>query len=207
MNIKNLKVGDKVFIKEGLVPGENYGAAIYVTTMVQGWCEVLEIFSKNGTFNVKTDNANSWETIYYYTPEMVDWEKTRKIREMDFKEIIQYGECRKEITKATTYDGREITVENSNEENDIEKAVMMLMLKSIGITYGDVKKEVEKVKVKWVPKDGEKYYWVNGYFEISWYIWYGVRVDRLLLDSGNCFETKKEAEEKLEKIKEVLRGE
>mgnify|MGYP001358279177 CR=1 FL=1 len=69
------------------------------------------------------------------------------------------------------------------------------------------KREVEKVKVKWEPKIDKRYYWINKHLEIDWYTWEGDRCDRKLLESGNCFKTKEDAEEKLEKIKEVLKGE
>lgn len=207
MNIKNLKVGDKVFIKKGLVPGKYYGAETYERDMVQGWCEVLEIFSKSGTFGVKTDNSNSW---YGYTPEMVDWEKTKKLQNnncYNFAKITQFVENGKEKTVALTNSEEEFAVTNKEEENDIEKAVMMLMLKSLGVTYGDVKKEVEKVKVKWRPTEDDRYYYIREIGDISSCFWSELSWDYYRFDFNNCFKTEEEAEEKLEKIKEVLKGE
>lgn len=218
MKIKDLKVGDAIYIREDLEVGKRYGSAYFTEYMKQGVQRIMSIDSAEEDFNIvsKTDSFR-----YHYTTEMVDWEKTRilklnescenikKVIRVDsiFKEITQSGESGNEITKAVTHDGREITVKNNNEENDAEKAVMLLMLKQLGITYGDVKKEVEKVKVKWVPKDGEKYYWINYRLEINWFIWEGLWADRDLFKCGNCFETREVAEGKLEKIRGILKGE
>lgn len=216
MNIKNLKVGDKVFIKKGLVPGKYYGVTSYVESMEQGWCEVLEIFSKSGTFSVKTDNGNSWGFLYDYTPEMVDWERTNFVKETleevtskrrVFKYIKQTGAPGAEITKGVTYGGKEIVVKNNREENDPEKAVMLLMLKARGVTYSDIKEETKKVKVKRVPKQGEKYYYIKTTGDVDFLYWDGHSHDNGRLAFNNCFRTREEAKEKLEKIKEVLRGE
>lgn len=221
MNNKNLKVGDKVFIKEGLVPGKYYGAMTYERNMVQGWCEVLEIFSKSGIFSVKTDNGDSWEFLYNYSPEMVDWEKTRRLKineswesikkeirgDGTFKEITQCGESGNETTKAITHNGEEIIVKNNNEENDVEKAVMLLMLKSLGFTYSEIKKEVENVKVKWKPTEDDRYYYIREIGDVSSCFWNELSWDYYRFDFNNCFKTIEEAEEKLEKIKEVLKGE
>lgn len=216
MNIKKLKVGDKVFIKKGLVPGKYYGATSYVESMAQGWCEVLEIFSKSGTFSVKTDNGNSWEFLYNYTPEMVDWEKTNFVKETleevtskrrVFKYIKQTGAPGAEITKGVTYGGKEIVVKNNSEENDPEKATMLLMLKARGVTYSDIKEEAKKVEYKWRPRENEKYYYINTAGVVDFLYWVGHSLDNGRLAVNNCFKTRVEAEKKLEKIKEVLRGE
>lgn len=210
MKIKNLKVGDKVFIREGLVPDEHYGAALYKSTMVQGWCKVREILNKSGTFSVKTDNGNRWEFLYHYTPEMVDWEKTKKLQKnnyCDFEKITQYGECRNEITKGVTYGGKEIVAKNNREKNDPEKAVMLLMLKARGVTYSDIKEEAKKVEYKWKPLKDDRYYYIRDIGDISSCFWRELSWDYYRLDANNCFKTRKDAEEKLEKIKEVLRGE
>ena len=84
---------------------------------------------------------------------------------------------------------------------------MMLILKSAGITYVDVKKEVEKVKVKWIPKQGEKYYYIKTTGDVDFLYWDGHSHDNGRLTFNNCFRTREEAEEKLDKIKEILKGE
>ena len=202
MNVKGMKVGDKVFIREDLIHLQEYGNAVYYKAKGSGKRTIAWFYNDN-----KKDTFVTAEDNCYYTPEMIDWEKTKKIRNIDFKEIIQCGECRKEITKATTYDGREITVKNSNEENDIEKAVMMLMLKAMGITYRNIEKEVEKVK--WEPIAGEQFYYISttpalGVRAVTYFTDGALKS---VADVGNCFKTKEDAEEKIEKIKEVLRGE
>ena len=203
MKLKDLKVGDMVFIREDLEPGTIYCGQMYVYDMGNGVKQVKNIYSDK-SFTVIGGNC------YLYASEMIDWEKTRKLQNnncYDFAKITQFVENGKEETVALTNNGKEFAVTNNDKENDIEKAVMMLMLKSLGVTYGDVKKEAEKVKVKWVPKKGEKYYWINYRLEINWFIWEGLWADRDLFKCGNCFETREEAEGKLEKIKEILRGE
>lgn len=207
MNINDLKVGDVVYIREDLEAYKRYGKRAFVSRMLYGEQEICKVNYDEQIFEIEAEENEKWFSKFDYTPEMIDWEKTRKIREMDFKEIIQYGERRNEITKGVTYGGKEIVAKNNREENDIEKVVMLLMLKSVGITYGDVKKEVEKVKVKWVPQLDEKYYFINKYLEIDWYVWEGHSVDKMLFKRDNCFETRKDAKEKLEKIKEILKGE
>ena len=128
------------------------------------------------------------------------------VNENIFKEITQYRDYKKEVTKGVTYDGEEIVVKNDGEENDVEKAVMLLMLKRHGFTYGDVKKEVEKVKVKWTPAEDDRYYYIREIGDISSCFWNELSWDYYRFDFNNCFKTIEEAEEKLEKIKEVLRG-
>lgn len=207
MNIKDLKSGDIVYIREDLEYLKRYGERIFVSKMLDGKQEIRKVDYDEQTFKIESEKPFAG---FDYTLEMIDWDKTKKLQNnncYNFEKITQYGECGNEMTKAITYGGREIMVKNNNEENDIEKAVMMLILKSIGITYGDVKKEVEKVKIKWVPQLDEKYYWINKYLEINWYVWKGHSFDKMIFKCDNCFETRKDAEEKLKKIKEVLKGE
>ena len=215
MNIKDLKVRDNVFIREDLWIGKRYGSAYFVKGMKHGVQRIRFIDRDEKGFAIIESSS------FRYTPEMIDWDKTRdlKINESwenvkrtisggsKFKEISQSGKSGNETTKAIGYDLREITVKNNGEENDIEKAVMLLMLKQNGFTYGDVKREVEKVKVKWVPQLDEKYYYINTSGKVDFIYWKGHSIDTGRLEFNNCFETRKEAEEKLEKMKEILKGE
>lgn len=204
MKIKDLKVGDVVFIRDDLEVGKRYGSAYFTEYMKQGVQRIMSINSAEEDFNIvsKTDSFRC-----RYTTEMIDWEKTKKIRKNDFKEIIQYGERGNETTKAITYDGREIMVKNNNEENDIEKAIMLLMLKQQGFTYSDIKREVEKVKVKWIPKLYEECYTILGSCIVMRTSFSTNREDAERLSIGNYFKTREEAERKAEEIKEVLKGE
>ena len=59
-------------------------------------------------------------------------------------------------------------------------------------------------QTKWKPKEGERY-WVidktmDNDFGIRWYFWMqGINL-------SNCFRTKKEAQQKLREIKEILKN-
>lgn len=225
MNIKDLKVGDAIYIREDLEVGKRYGSAYFTEYMKQGVQRIMAINSAEEDFNIvsKTDSFRC-----RYTTEMVDWEKTRglKINESwerineswesvkkaikgdgTFKEITQFGESGNEITKAIGCDGKEIIVKNNNEENDVEKAVMLLMLKQQGFTYSDIKREVEKVKVKWIPKLYEECYTILGSCIVMRTSFSTNREDAERLSIGNYFKTREEAERKAEEIKKVLKGE
>ena len=221
MELKDLKVGDVIYIREDVNnPGKRW-ANKYDKPRLTKVQQIFKVDYDNGCFEILGELDKAYVDRHTYTVEMIDWEKTRdlKINESwenvkraisggsTFKEISQSGESGNETTKAIGYDLREITVKNNREENDIEKAVMLLMLKSLGVTYGDVKKEVEKVKFKWEPAEGEEYYWINSFLQVDWFIWERSNVDETMLTNNNCFKTKEEAERKAEKIKEVLRGE
>lgn len=203
MEIKDLKVGDKVFIREDLEHSACYGSYMYINTMGSGIKQIQYIYRDEG-FSVVCGKGCR------YTSEMVDWEKTAKLNNLScFKEITQFGESGNEITKAVTDDGKEIIVKNNNEENDIEKAVMLLMLKSLGVTYSDIKREIEKVKVKWIPAIGEQFYYISTTptLKARALTYFSEGALKEMADVGNCFRTKEDAEEKVEKIKEVLKGE
>ena len=202
MAITDLRAGDKVFIREDLEHGEIYQGVLYVNGMGSGVMRIKHMHPSGIFFSIPCKGH-----FLHYSKEMIDWEKTRKIREIEFKEIVQCGECGNEITKATMHNGRKITVKNSNEENDVEKAVMLLMLKARGFTYSDIKKEVEKVKVKWKPTEDDRYYYIREIGDVSSCFWNELSWDYYRFDFNNCFKTIEEAEEKLEKIKEVLKGE
>jgi hypothetical protein len=61
---------------------------------------------------------------------------------------------------------------------------------------------------RWKPKEGEVYYFFRMLPEIiiNSYAWVDDDFDRDMYKSGNCFRTKKEATEKLEAIKKILKG-
>ena len=56
-------------------------------------------------------------------------------------------------------DGQEIKVVRSHgDEEDLEKAVMMCLLKRLWHSYSDVKKLQSKISREWKPVHGETYY-------------------------------------------------
>lgn len=91
----------------------------------------------------------------------------------------------------------------SNEEHDIEKAVMMIILKGLNINYSDILKCVDLVQEKWVPKAYEDYYTVNGNCKIEC-TYYVDSYDRDRIAVNNYFKTREEAETKAEEIKKLL---
>lgn len=94
----------------------------------------------------------------------------------------------------------------SNEEHDIEKAVMMTILKGLNINYSDILKCVELVQEKWVLSAHEKYYFLDDELDVVTTFYSHNSVNRNRIKVGNYFKTQEEAETKVEEIKEVLRG-
>ena len=64
---------------------------------------------------------------------------------------------------------------------------------------------------EWIPIDnGKDYYFVsfsNGDINIGASFWHNDNIDRRRFSIGNCFETREEVEEVMEKIRKVLKGE
>ena len=77
MKIKDLKVGDNVFIKLGMQHGTKYGWYTYVYNMGNGVKQIKNIY-----------NDKSFGVIdgfgYVYTSEMVDWEKTEELNKAKY---------------------------------------------------------------------------------------------------------------------------
>ena len=83
MDIKDLKVGDVVFIREDLKYGKGYGDYLYTYGMCSGVQRIKSIHGDRGNFKV-FDTSEC-----FYTPEMIDWNKTIKIRreKMNIKDL------------------------------------------------------------------------------------------------------------------------
>ena len=81
---------------------------------------------------------------------------------------------------------------------------MMALLQSSGFTYSDVKALYRNTKVRWKPKTDEMYYYIADCFEVKKNYNYGYHTDKLRIDSGNCFKTLKEAQTKLNQIKDTI---
>lgn len=80
MNIKDLKVGDLVYIREDLEVYKKYGSARFAENMKQGVQRIMSIDSAEEDFNIASE-ADSFR--YHYTPEMIDWDKTIHLRCME----------------------------------------------------------------------------------------------------------------------------
>lgn len=196
MDVKDLKVGDKVYIRKDLKAFANYGDDIFMPDMQTG---LQEVDVEANEFSNKIKVAND---IFYYTTQMIDWKKTSKLNKKYIKNI-------KPIKP--TYDGTTLSLgdlkvtRHIDDKEDLEKAVMMLLLKKEGYNFGDVRRIVKNTKVKWIPKDGQEFFFITYTGNISSDVYYGAwNVHEQLYKLGNCFKTKEEAKAKAEQIMRIL---
>lgn len=191
MRFEDLKVGDKVYIREDLKVHENYGGFMFMENMLKGKQEIVWILDESN-FLIKGEP-------FIYTSKMIDWEKTSRLNEKYVKNI------------KPTYDGITLSLgdlkvtRHRDDKEDLEKAVMMLLLKKEGYSFGDVRRIVKNTKVKWVPKAGQKFFFITSTGNISSGVCYGpwsAHGERYMF--GNYFRTKEEAEKKLEQIRKLL---
>lgn len=191
MRFEDLKVGDKVYIREDLKVHEIYGGFMFMENMLKGKQEIVWILDESN-FLIKGE-------LFIYTSKMIDWEKTSRLNEKYVKNI------------KPTYDGTTLSLgdlkvtRHRDDKEDLEKAVMMLLLKKEGYSFGDVRRIVKNTKVKWVPKAGQKIFFITSTGNISSGVCYGpwsAHGERYMF--GNYFRTKEEAEKKLEQIRKLL---
>lgn len=74
-------------------------------------------------------------------------------------------------------------------------------------TNDEIQDKFNLPKEKWVPSEGEKYFWLNSCLGIENYInnsTYDSTYDEKRIRIGNCFKTESEALVKAEEIKKVL---
>ena len=192
MTFKDLRKGMKVFIREDLEVGEEYGNNIFTEDMkdLTGLQQVTIIGNKAIGFGKK---------YWRFTSEMIDWDKTNKLNKKS--ELIYDGTILK-----GQIDGQEIRVIRSAKDiEDLEKAVMMGLIKSLGYSYEDVKKLQNKVKKVWKPKYTEIYYYVGPYGEVESTRNLNHDSDEKLFKVCNYFKTKEEAEKKAAEVRELFR--
>lgn len=193
MTIKDLKIGMKVFIREDLEVGGKYGNNIFTEDMKDftGLQQVTIIGNKAIGFGKK---------YWRFTSEMIDWDKTDKLNNKDSGLIYDGTILEGRI------DGQEIKVIRSSEDReDLEKAVMMGLLKSLGYSFEDVKKLQSKVKKVWKPKFNQIYYYVGPYGEVKPTRNLDCDYDKKLFEIYNYFKTKEEAEQKAMKIRQLFK--
>lgn len=77
MNIKDLKVGDIVYIRDDLDFDKKYGCSYFTRHMSHGIQRINSIDTYQKSFDVSSE-ANSF--MFRYTPEMIDWDKTMHLR-------------------------------------------------------------------------------------------------------------------------------
>ena len=130
MRIEDLKAGDKVYIKDDLKVFKVYGNDIFMPDMQTG---LQEVDAEATEYRKKIKVADN---ISYYTSEMIDWEKTAMLN----KNIPQKDTSNIKPTYNGTvlsWDDIEVTRHRDDKEN-LEKAVMMLLLKKEGYSFVDV---------------------------------------------------------------------
>ena len=193
MTIKDLKIGMKVFIREDLKVEGECGGGIFVEDM-----ERLTGLQKITGFGDASINVNN--EPWYFTSEMIDWGKTKKLNKKETK-LVYNG-----TTLEGQINGKKIKVVRSSEdEEDLEKAVMVGLLKSLGYSFSDVKRLQNKVKTVWRPKYAEIYYYVGVYGEVKSTTNLNLDYDKKLFEACNCFETKEDAEQKAIKFRELFK--
>lgn len=191
MIIKDLKAGMKVFIREDLKVGKKYGSDIFIEDM-----KYLTGLQQVTIIGNKIIEINGW----HFTPEMIDWDKTERLNNkhstLSYDGTVLKGQI----------DGQEIKVIRSHkDEEDLEKAIMMGLLKSLGYSFSDVKRLQNKVKIVWKPKFDQIYYYVGPYgaVESTWNLNHDF--DKKLFEACNYFKTEKEAETKAIEVRKLFK--
>ena len=193
MTIKDLKVGMQVFIREDLEVGKKYGNEAFVEYMddLTGLQQVTSI----GDVGIKVNNEP-----WHFTPEMIDWDKTERLNSKNSALLYDGTILKGQI------DGKEIkVVRNSKDIEDLEKAVMMGLLKSLGYSFSDVKRLQNKIKTVWKPKFDQIYYYVGPYgaVESTWNLNHDF--DKKLFEACNYFKTEEEAEQKAFEFRKLFK--
>ena len=57
---------------------------------------------------------------------------------------------------------------------------------------------------RWIPKKNGKYYYLDEGFHVKWDFYLDCAIDDRRINNGNCFETEEEAEDFLQKVKNLL---
>ena len=71
-----------------------------------------------------------------------------------------------------------------------------------GLKWNPKTKKIEKIR--WTPKYGELYFYIDDSFRVSAVCYYGDSCDRIFIGNNNCFRTQEEAILYAEKIKNIL---
>lgn len=205
MTIQDLKVGMKVWIRKDLKGGTDYDGLYFHPEMEQ-LAKLNKPFKvvKVGKEDVAIANklVNGFKIRWFLNNTMIDWEKT----------IEENGVIRKSnlIYDGTTLkgeiNGKEIKVVRSDKDKeDLEKAVMMGLLKSLGYSYKDMKKLQSKVKEVWKPKFMEKYYYIMSNLEVNCGYNDDYSMDKRRIQVGNFFKTKEEAEKRAIEVRKIFK--
>lgn len=82
MRFEDLKVGDKVYIREDLKVHEIYGGFMFMENMLKGKQEIVCILDEldEANFLIKGEP-------FIYTSKMIDWEKTSRLNKITINNI------------------------------------------------------------------------------------------------------------------------
>lgn len=117
-------------------------------------------------------------------------------------------------TDKLVYDGKTlsnvsngiIVTRHESEPEDLEKAVMMYLLKDLGYTYTDVHKVLESVEFKWYPKDGEDFFYITSEGDIIPQNYDSKSIRHInICTFGNYFKTEEDASNARSKILNVFK--
>ena len=84
-----------------------------------------------------------------------------------------------------------------------EKQLLLNALHADGKDWDADKKQIVDYKLK--PKIGDNYYYIDCFLDVVDDIWSDDRMDDLVYSSGNCFNTKEEAQRFVDKFCEILK--
>lgn len=194
MMIKDLKVGMDIFLNDKLRAGFGYGGIA---------CnKEIEMLSKmkqpQKIIDIDEDKViikGEYSDIYLNYL-MIDFIKTFK---HNIKLVYDRNYLRGKIN------GIDICIANNKEnEDELERSLMLALLQSIGYTCEDIKEIEKMVKIKWIPKISEEYYYIDSYGQADKSVNFGDEFDEKRIKFGNCFKTFEEAEDKAVEIMKVL---
>ena len=205
MTLKDLKVGMKVWIREDLKGGTYYDGLYFHPEMEQlaklnKPFEVLRVGKEDVAIAEKL--VKGFKIRWFLNNAMIDWKKTIEENSVIMKSNLVYDRT----SLSGKINGKEIKVIRSPEdEEDLEKAVMMGLIKSLGYTYKDVKELENKIKTIWRPQENEKYYFVTSCGAVVYTYNYDSQLDKALFDFGNYFKTEEEANQKAIEVRQLFK--
>lgn len=87
--MSKFKVGDEVYIREDLEHGRCYGKRRFTPGMLTGVQKIFTIDYDDQIFEIGVGKNKKWYLRFDYTPEMIDWDKTIKLRreKMNIKDL------------------------------------------------------------------------------------------------------------------------
>ena len=88
--------------------------------------------------------------------------------------------------------------------NEEQKKILFSELKKQGLIWNQETKKIEKIR--WVPKIGERYFYITDFFHINKRSFNNDSIDWAFFHKNNCFQTKEDAQIYADKIKELLKN-